>query len=193
VKRAVKAFVFAVALLVAAPLWIAAWLEKALWRGEGVYLTAAQLVALVPGPIGNFLRGAYYRMTLVDCSWETSIGFGSIFTHRGATVRRNVSTGSYCVIGHARIGAGTMFGSRVSVPSGKRQHFGDDGRLSTETRFDTVAIGAGCWVGEGAIVMADVGDRCVISAGAVVTKAVPANSIAGGNPAKVLRALEEAA
>jgi acetyltransferase-like isoleucine patch superfamily enzyme len=79
------------------------------------------------------------------------------------------------------------------VPSGKRQHFDDEGKLSAESRFETVSIGAGCWIGEGAIVLADVGERCVISAGAVVTKAVPGHSIAGGNPAKVLRALEEAA
>jgi acetyltransferase-like isoleucine patch superfamily enzyme len=193
VKRTLKALVFAAALLVTAPLWLLAQLEKRLWGGEALYLTGAQLVALIPGIVGNYLRGAFYRMTLDDCAWETSIGFGSLFTHRGASVARNVSTGAYCVIGHARIGAGTMFGSRVSVPSGKRQHFDDDGRLSTESRFETVSIGPGCWIGEGAIVLADVGERCVISAGAVVTKAVPGHSIAGGNPAKVLRALEEAA
>jgi acetyltransferase-like isoleucine patch superfamily enzyme len=192
-RRLLKALVFGTALVVTAPLWLLAQLEQRLWRGEAVYLTGAQLVALLPGILGNYLRGAYYRMTLDVCAWETSIGYGSLFTHRGASVAPNVSTGAYCVIGHARIGAGTMFGSRVSVPSGKRQHFDDDGRLSTESRFETVSIGPGCWIGEGAIVLADVGERCVISAGAVVIKDVPARSIAGGNPAKVLRALDEAA
>lgn len=191
-RTVLKQLVFAAAMVLTAPLWAAARVERLLWGGEGVFLTGAQLVAILPGPAGTYLRGAYYWATLASCSWEVHIGFGSAFTHRGAVVERHVSTGSYCVIGHARLGAGTMLGSRVSIPSGKRQHFDDDGRLAEGTRFDTVTIGPGCWLGEGAIVMADVGERSVVSAGAVLTKAVPAHSLAGGNPAKVLRILEQA-
>lgn len=56
-----------------------------------------------------------------------------------------------------------------------------------------VKIGAGCWVGSAAVVMADVGEGSVIGAGAVVTKAIPAMVIAGGIPAKVLKTRAEAA
>jgi virginiamycin A acetyltransferase len=41
-------------------------------------------------------------------------------------------------------------------------------------------------VGEGAIIMADVGSRCIVSAGAVVIKPAPDASVLGGNPARVL-------
>jgi acetyltransferase-like isoleucine patch superfamily enzyme len=103
---------------------------------------------------------------------------------------RNVSMGVYCVIGHATIGAGTRLASRVSVPSGKRQHLDDAGSLSDDNRFERVTIGPGCWIGEGAILLADVGERCIVSAGAVVIKPVGAGCVVGGNPARVLKASE---
>ena len=59
--------------------------------------------------------------------------------------------------------------------------------MVTETRYDRVSIGARCWVGEGAIVLADVGADSIVAAGAVVVKPIPAACLAGGNPAQVLR------
>jgi acetyltransferase-like isoleucine patch superfamily enzyme len=97
--------------------------------------------------------------------------------------------GAYCVIGHADIGPEVMMGSRVSIPSGKRQHFDDSGQISSATRFDTVRIGRKCWIGEGAIILSDVGSGCIVSAGAVVIKSVPDRCIVGGNPAQVIKEL----
>jgi acetyltransferase-like isoleucine patch superfamily enzyme len=50
-----------------------------------------------------------------------------------------------------------------------------------------VTVGAGAWIGTGAIVLADVGKGTVVAAGAVVTKPLPDNVIAAGVPAKVIR------
>lgn len=168
-------------------------LEKTVLKGEGVFVGASQFLALLPGAIGVYLRAAFYWATLTGCHWEIHIGFGSIFTHRGATLGKHASMGAYCVIGHADIGAAVMMASRISIPSGKRQHFDDAGRISTEPRFDRVAIGPRTWVGEGAIVMADVGQDCIVCAGAVVTSAMPDRALIGGNPARLLKWLEGAA
>jgi len=149
-----------------------------------------QLLAVVPGMPGVYLRAAYYRFALTSCSWEVHIGFGSIFSHRDAILGGRVSMGNYCIIGHARIGSGARIGSRVSIPSGKRQHFDDQGRLASIDRFEQVRIGENVWIGEGAIVMADVGNECVISAGAVVVQPITDNHLAGGNPARILKPVE---
>ena len=57
-----------------------------------------------------------------------------------------------------------------------------------------VHIGNNCWIGAGAKIMPGVtiGDNTVIGAGSVVTKDIPANVIAVGNPCRVLREITEA-
>jgi maltose O-acetyltransferase len=52
-----------------------------------------------------------------------------------------------------------------------------------------ITIGDNVWLGGGAIVLpgVSIGDNTVIGAGAVVTKDIPANSVAVGNPARVVR------
>ena len=192
VRRSAKAIVFAIAFVLVLPLIALSWLEKRLSRSELIFLLCAQWLAVVPGFPGQWLRGAFYFGTLDGCSWEVRFGFGTLFTHRGAAIGPRVSTGAYCVIGHAMIGADVMIGSRVSIPSGKRQHLDDAGRLAPVTRFDQVQVGAQCWIGEGAILLADVAEGCIVSAGAVVIDAMPAGKLIGGNPARAIRDIERA-
>jgi maltose O-acetyltransferase len=54
-----------------------------------------------------------------------------------------------------------------------------------------IRIGEGVWFGGGAIVLPNVtiGDGCVIGAGSVVTRDVPADSVVAGNPARIIRSL----
>jgi acetyltransferase-like isoleucine patch superfamily enzyme len=188
-RRTIKAGTFAFCLLLTAVPVALAWVEKRVWNGQGLFALFSQLLAVVPGAPGVQLRAAFYFATLDRCHWEVHIGFGSLFVHRGAELGRHVSTGAYCVIGHATIGDGVRLASRVSIPSGKRQHLDERGALSAATHFDRVQVGPDCWVGEGAILLADVGPRSIVSAGAVVTHPLPGGCLAGGNPAKVLRQL----
>lgn len=56
---------------------------------------------------------------------------------------------------------------------------------------EPITIGNNAWLGGGAIVLAGVvvGENAVVGAGAVVTKDVPPNTVAVGNPARVVRSL----
>ena len=56
-----------------------------------------------------------------------------------------------------------------------------------------VRIGKNCWLGAGALVMPGVtiGDNSVIGAGSVVTRDIPSNVVAAGNPCRVLRPVGE--
>lgn len=58
---------------------------------------------------------------------------------------------------------------------------------------EPITIGDNVWLGGGAIVLPGVtiGDNTVVGAGAVVTRDLPANVVAVGNPARVVRQLEE--
>ena len=57
-----------------------------------------------------------------------------------------------------------------------------------------VKIGNDVWIGAHATILAGVtiGNGAVIAAGAVVTKDVPANTVVGGVPAKIIKNIEEA-
>ena len=52
-----------------------------------------------------------------------------------------------------------------------------------------VRVGCNCWIGAGAVIVpgVSIGDNTVIGAGSIVTKDVPANCLAVGNPCRVLR------
>jgi galactoside O-acetyltransferase/maltose O-acetyltransferase len=56
-----------------------------------------------------------------------------------------------------------------------------------------VTIEDGCWIGGGVVILPGItiGKGCVIGAGSVVTKNIPANSLAVGNPCRVIRKINE--
>jgi virginiamycin A acetyltransferase len=172
------------------------WLETRVNpRREGVFHFWTHVMALLPGTPGALLRRAFYRLTLSECSARCHVGFGSFFSHRRAWVEEGVYIGAYTIIGASRLREGTLIGSRVSLLSGKQLHdLTEDGRWSDFDFDKLVAVEAGphAWIGEGAIVMANIGARAMVGAGAVVSAAVPADVVVAGNPARLLRALRPA-
>src|SRR5262249_43879911 len=156
---------------------------------DDVFVFWGQALALVPGLPGKYLRKCYYFLTLKSCSLDWEIGFLSYFTHRRAQVGRRVYIGVASLLASVTLGDGCLVGSRVSVVGGKRQHeFGPDGRLTPfdPGKAEQIHIGEETWLGEGAILMADVGSRCIVAAGSVVANPVPDGCTVGGNPARFI-------
>lgn len=69
----------------------------------------------------------------------------------------------------------------------------ESGQYFCRTYALPITIGSGCWLGGGVIVLPGVtiGDGSVIGAGSVVTKDIPENSLAVGNPCRVIRRINE--
>lgn len=162
-------------------------------RGD-LFVLFGQAFSLVPGLPGNWLRRAFGRLTLDGCAPDCEIGFLSWFSSRHARIGARVYIGPLSVIGDAVIGEGSLIATRVSILSGRNQHaHGPDGSLIpfSRDRAALVTIGRDTWIGEGAIVMADVGDRCIVASGAVVTAPVESGHVVGGNPARIIRSVPE--
>lgn len=186
----VKKIAFTIALVIILPLILIEWIEKKTSKSEMVFMSIGQIISLLPGKIGSYIRSAYYFATLDHCSWETHIGFGSFFSHRAASLGAKVSMGAYCIIGSVGIDDEVMLASRVSITSGKHQHFDDSGKISSVPKFEKILIGRKCWIGEGAIIMASVGSNCIISAGTVVINEMPNGQLIAGNPGKLIKELQ---
>ncbi len=67
----------------------------------------------------------------------------------------------------------------------------EPGRMNFVNQAAPITIGDDCWIGAGAIILPGVtiGDRTTIGAGAIVTKDIPSDCVAAGNPAKVIKKL----
>lgn len=98
------------------------------------------------------------------------------------------------------VGADITIGSHTLMGGGVKIYSSDFHSLNCQDRRDykadkehrrsaQVAVGSDCFIGAGSIILKGVtiGDRTVIAAGSVVTKSIPADCIAGGNPARVIR------
>lgn len=93
---------------------------------------------------------------------------------------------------HIYVGDCTMFGPNVVVATAGHP-INPELRAKAYQYNMPVRIGKNCWIGAGALIMPGVtiGDNTVIGAGSVVTKDIPANVVAVGNPCKVLREISE--
>ena len=196
VRGPVKAAARALSLLIASPAGLICWLEHVLSPdAEGAFNFFTHCFALLPGLPGVYLRRAYFQMTLDKCAAECHIGFGSLFTHRHAEVEERVYIGQYAMIGCAVLRAGSLIGSQSSLLSGPALHDWDAERGWLPTNRDNrqhIEIGPATWIGERAVVMADVGAGAMVAAGSVVSSAVPPGIVVAGNPARFVRRLAEA-
>jgi virginiamycin A acetyltransferase len=162
-------------------------------RVSVLYNVFAQFMALVPGLPGDYLRTAYYFLTLQQSSMYSRVSFGTFFAQSSSTIAERVYIGAYCLLGSCHIGERTQIASQVQILSGSRQHSRDaQGRItgSEEGVFTAVSIGADCWIGAAAVIMADIGSGTTIGAGSVVTRPIPPNVVAVGNPARVIKELQ---
>jgi maltose O-acetyltransferase len=116
------------------------------------------------------------------CDYGTNITLGDqVFFNFNCTILD---------VAAVRIGSRTLFGPGVQVYTAT--HPLDYQERATGLEYaKPITIGEDVWVGGGAIICpgVSIGDRAVIGAGSVVTKDIPADTLAAGNPCRVIRVL----
>lgn len=146
-----------------------------------------------------------------DCLEERAALLRSLLGKTGKTFL--VEQPFYCDYGY-NIEIGENFYSNVNlvILDGAKVKFGDNVFIAPNCGFHTaghpldairrnagleyarpITVGNNVWIGAGVNVLPGVtiGDNCVIGAGSVVNKDIPANTLAVGNPCRVIRSLEE--
>ena len=128
-----------------------------------------------------------------DCYIEPPLhaNWGGKFVHLGNHVYANFNL-TLVDDTHIYIGDRTKLGPNVVIATAGHP-------IVPELRMQglqfnmPVHIGKNCWLGSGVLVMPGVtiGDNSVIGAGSVVTRDIPANVVAVGNPCKVLRPIND--
>ena len=133
----------------------------------------SKCILLAPGSEG-FIRAPFY----CDYGYNISLGRGTFLNFD-------------CVIldlASVRIGCRTLIGPKVQLLTAHHP-FDVQQRAAGLEAGRPIEIGDDCWLGGGVIVCPGVriGNRVIIGAGAVVTRDIPDDSVAVGNPARVIR------
>src|SRR5579862_7345967 len=118
-------------------------------------------------------------------------------------IQKNATVGKRCKISsHTFICEGVTIEDNVFIGHGVMfindsypRATAADGNLQTEAdwKVERTVIKKGASIGSGATILSNtsIGENAIVGAGSVVTKDVPPNSIVAGNPAKVLRYIEQ--
>jgi acetyltransferase-like isoleucine patch superfamily enzyme len=165
--------------------WVAHWFHEGITIGERVWFGTHVILSAAKGATISIGKGASLGRNSRVSAREGSICIGpDVFVGEGCIL---VSLASI------DIGAGTQIAEYVVI----RDQDHDPRRrpfASENFRAAPIVIGRDCWIGAKATILrgSRIGDGAVIGAHSVVRGDIPANTLAVGAPARVVKALQEA-
>lgn len=117
--------------------------------------------------------------------------FGGRHVHFGKNVYANFNL-TLVDDTHIYVGNNTMIGPNVTIASAGHPILPELREKGYQFNMP-VHIGKNCWIGAGVVIVPgiNIGDNTVIGAGSIVTKDIPANSVAVGNPCRVIRKIND--
>jgi acetyltransferase-like isoleucine patch superfamily enzyme len=181
---------YPLAALLALMFIVLGWLSD---RAKGDIAQPSLLLSRVPFFLGECARAFYYSALLESVGRDVTFKYGAFCQYRKARIGNRVLIGYFNTVGEVSIGDNVLVGGNVNFLSGLAQHgFDDPNRLIWDTPGKgrvRVHVGSDVWIGSDCVIGSDVGDRCVIATGSVVVKPIVGHSLAGGNPARILRAI----
>lgn len=157
--------------------------------GDGETEKRQGILAQLIGELGEdvYIQGPLY----MQYGTHTRIGRG-VFANFNLNIQDDarVTIGEYCDFGPNV----TIVTAMHPMLASERLALPDDAGQPRRMCYAwSVNIGRGCWLAAGVTVCPGVtiGDNCVIGAGSVVLRDIPANSLAAGNPCRVIRAITD--
>jgi len=135
---------------------------------------------------GNAI-GINHRIVFTTLSPEACIEIGN---HVG------MSGGAICCKGYVSVGDHSLLGANVTIADNDMHPVEPEKRLIKNNTADipasNVIIGKNVWIGADVYICKGVtiGENTVVGTKSVVTKSLPANCVAGGIPAKVIKMLD---
>lgn len=127
------------------------------------------------------------KNTVIECTGTLKL------LGKGLSVGNNVGLGTHGFFGCAGgiiIGDDTIFGNYVSLHSENHNFVEHDVPIRLQgVNRKGIRIGCNCWIGAKVTILdgAEIGNGCIVAAGAVVRGKFPPNSIIGGVPAKIIK------
>jgi virginiamycin A acetyltransferase len=189
-KESLKSVARGLAFVAISPMLLWFVVKRAVLGPDRALQSSAQALALVPGLPGQYVRRAFLSVAIAHCAPTSVVEFGVTFSQAAARLDDNVYLGPFCSLGRVHLERDVLVAGGVHIPSGADTHattLVDRAIREQGGTRELIRVGQGTWIGNGAIVMADIGRDCVIGAGAVVTTAIPDRSVAVGVPARVIR------
>ena len=151
----------------------------------------------MPSGIGNSIRYKYFKNKLLYMGENVLIKpHTSIHSPEKISLDDYCNIGEHCYLlgdGEISIGKYTMLAMNVTVISYDHAHKEEELICKQDIVCAPVYIGDNCWIGANTTILkgVSIGDNSIIGAGSVVTKDIPENSIAAGNPAKIIKKRKE--
>ena len=145
--------------------------------GPGFSLDIPDAGTFIVGSGVDFRRGFVCE---ISGNGRVTIGDGSVFTsHALVQCSTTIDIGRRCI-----------FGQSVLIADGNHRYKDPTKHLLDQGYdFRPIVVGEGAVVTSKCTVLASVGERAVVAANSVVTRDVPAYTLVGGSPARVLRDL----
>lgn len=156
------------------------------------------LCGLLPATRCYNVKNMIWRMAGVEIGKGVRL-VSSVKIHTSGPVHID----DYAFIGHEgilvggdapiKIGAHVGIAPRVCIVTGSHKIDLETPSIAGEGYSAPISIGEGCWIGASVTILGgtEIGEKCVLAAGAVVTESIPEYSVVGGVPAKIIKTLEK--
>ena len=148
-------------------------------------------------PADSSKKAAYLKEVFAECGEDCYVelplraSWGGAHVHFGNGIYANTNV-TFVDDGHIYVGNRVLIGPNVVIATANHPLNSELRRYEMQYTMD-VHIGENVWIGAGAIILPGVtiGKNSVIGAGSVVTRDIPENVLAVGNPCHVLREIGE--